>query len=478
LIEREEMCEIVKRYREPITLILGSHSALDARYGSRNYGLRSIIYTTKARAIIYLQNIIAGRADEEIEDLPSICRRDVVVVNDARSIKKNGEWNLAILILDSYQDILKYVDDLVDIEALQIPNRAFTVYIGGDEYCSKIEKEFAVPIVGSRKLLKIENRGEIEKDYYWFAEKAGIPIPKSYNFSVYSKGIRFKEFIDEPLLLKAEHAERRFEREFIFASDSHDLEEKVEKEIELGNLNIDSLRNARVEQIVLGPHGNFNFFLSPLNALEEWGDVDDVFADLNSLTLEDARLCLANELLSIDERRESILDGLKRLPVDVQLKLEKKIIPSFEVTFHSVISIRESLLKDVLRCANSFVLTLAKYEPPGIIGAWCLQTLITWDKASSYKYTPKIKMDATLGLESKTPSDYGLYDSPSIDDVYMHIPVTQDVALRHGGGTNVHMGIGAQYSNAKYGRAMSMGDRIALEIVRALRAGKLDLIVT
>ncbi|MEM2755031.1 MAG: DUF1297 domain-containing protein, partial [Candidatus Methanomethylicia archaeon] len=172
----------------------------------------------------------------------------------------------------------------------------------------------------------------------------------------------------------------------------------------------------------------------------------------------------------------SILDGLKRLPADVQLKLERKIIPSFEVTFHSMISIRESLLKDVLSCANSFVLTLAKYEPPGIIGAWCLQTLITWDKASNYKYIPKIKIDATLGLESKTPSDYGLYDSTG--DVYMHIPVTQDVALRHGGGTNVHMGIGAQYSNAKYGKAMSMGDRIALEIVRALRDGKLDLIVT
>lgn len=477
MIRREEMCEVARRYREPITLILGSHSALDARYGSRNYGLRSIIYTTKARAIIYLQNIIAGRADEEIEDLPLICRRDVIVVNDARDIKKEGSWSLAILILDSYQDILKYVDDLVNIEALQIPNRAFTVYIGGDEYCSKIEKEFAIPIVGSRMLLKIENRGEIERDYYWFAEKAGIPIPKSYEFNVYSKGIRFKEFIDEPLLLKAEHAKRRFEREFIFASDSHDLEEKVEREVESGNLNVESLRNARVEQIVLGPHGNFNFFLSPLNALEEWGDVDDVFAGLHGLTLEEARVCLANELLSIDERRESILDGLKRLPVDVQLKLERKIVPSFEVTFHTMISMRESLLKDVLKCANSFILTLAKYEPPGIIGAWCLQTLITWDKASSYRYTPKIKMDVTLGSEAKTPIDYGLYDS-SCSDVYMHIPVTQDVALRHGGGTNIHMGIGAQYSNAKYNRVMSTGDRIALEIVRALRAGKLDLIVT
>lgn len=53
-----------------------------------------------------------------------------------------------------------------------------------------------------------------------------------------------------------------------------------------------------------------------------------------------------------------------------------------------------------------------------------------------------------------------------------------DIAFRHGGGTNVHIGIGGQYSNAKYNRRMSTGDRIALEVRRALRKGKLDLIVT
>ena len=256
------------------------------------------------------------------------------------------------------------------------------------------------------------------------------------------------------------------------------MEEKVEKEIEKGTLDIESLERARVEQIVLGPHANFNFFYSPINALEEWGDVDDAFAELHNLKLEDARKCLANEFLSIDERRESILDGLKRLPVEVQRKIEEKIVPSFEVTFHSIISIRESLIKDVLKCANSLLLTFAKYEPPGIIGAWCLQTLVTWDKTQKYCYVPVIKTDYTIGMEPKTAADYGLYDLTEAEEVYMHIPVTQDVALRHGGGTNVHMGIGAQYSNVKYQRSMSTGDRIALEIRRALKRNKLDLIVT
>ena len=476
VISREEIQEIVKRYKEPIGLNLGSHSALDAWQGQRNYGLRSIIYTTPGRARIYLQNPMVGKPDESVEDLPSLVKRDLRVVNDPKDIKKDGDWKSVVLILDKYSDIVKYVDELVELECLQIPNRAFAVYVGGDEYCSVIENQFAVPIVGSRTLLKIENRGEIEKDYYWFAEQAGIPYPKSYEYEVHERGIRFKEPVDEPMLLKAEHAHRAFEREFIFAADSHDLEEKVEREVEAGNLNRESLENARVEQIVLGPHANFNFFFSPLDAKSDWGDVDDWFAKLYNVSLEEARICLANQFLSIDERRETILDGVKRLPADVQEKIKR--VPSFEVTAHAILSLRESLLKDVHRYADRFLLACREHAYPGIIGAWCLQTLITWDRVSKYELKPSVKLDFTSGVEAKTAVDYGLYDVPEKRDPYMHIPVTQDVALRHGGGTNVHMGLGSQYANAKYKRRMSTGDRIALEIRRAWKTNQLHELVT
>lgn len=475
-IAREEMQEIVKSYKEPVGLNLGSHSALDAWQGQRNYGLRSIIYTTPARARIYLQNPMVGEPGKAIEDLPSRVREDLIVVNDPRDIKKDESWRGAILILNEYRDIVKYVDDLINLECLQIPNRAFSVYVGGDEYCSLIENKFGIPIVGSRKALKIENRGEIEKDYYWYAEKAGIPYPKSYEYDIYPGGIRFKEPIEEPMLLKAEHAHRAFEREFIFAADSSDLEEKVQREMEAGNLTEECLEDARVEQIVLGPHANFNFFFSPIDAKEDWGDVDNWYVKLYNVSLEDARTCLANQFLSIDERRETILDGLKRLPVDVQEKIKK--IPSFEVSAHLMMSLRESLLKDVHRYADAFLLALKKYEPPGIIGAWCLQTLITWDRISKYELQPKAKFDFTSGADPKTAMDYGLYDVPEGREPYMHIPVTQDLALRHGGGTNVHMGVGSQYANAKYQRSMSMGDRIALEIRRAWKRKQLEEIVT
>ncbi|MCS7384648.1 MAG: DUF1297 domain-containing protein [archaeon GB-1867-097] len=469
MIEYEEIKDIVRGFKDPSMLVLGSHSALDAWSGARNNGLKCIVYTTRERALIYLQNAIAGEPEEFIEDLPSTVSRDVSVVWDLKDLKRN--WKYAILVLNSYSDILKHVDELLELECIQIPNRAFTVYVGGDEHCSVIERDFPVPLLGSRHLLKVENRG-IERDYYWFLDKAGIPYPKSFEFSVGKNGIKFKERIDKPLILKAHHPERVFERAFIFAADSDDLEEKVEAAIGRGEIDVECLKKARIEELTLGPHANFNFFFSPINSAKNWGSVEEFYAKLYRLSLEEARICLANEFLSIDERRETILDGLRRLPVDVQMKILKKILPTFEVTLHSIISIRESLIKDVLRCANRLLFTFRDYAFPGIIGAWCLQTLITWGFPSEYDLKPSLKSGVSVeGL------GFGIYDSHR-GEAPMHIPVTQDLALRHGGGTNVHMGIGGQYSNARYGRRLSMGDRIALELKRAMKINALDLIVT
>jgi len=467
VINRREMQEVASRFKEPTLLILGSHSALDAWQGARNYGLKALIYTTKDRARIYLQNAMAGSSEEEVEDLPELVRRDVIVVEDPADAKKKKGWRSCIVIFDHYSDVVKYVDDLLELQCLQIPNRAFSVYVGGDEKCSVIEDKFAVPIVGSRRLLKIENRGEIEKDYYWFAEKAGIPYPKAFKFKVVKTGIKFEERIEQPLILKAEFAHRKFERGFIFAANSDDLEEKVRKEVEAGHLDEEGLQYARVEEYVPGPHANFNFFYSPINAKESWGDVEQWYSKLYSITIEEARSYLANELLSIDERRETTHDGVIRLPADVQLKIDWTKTPyplSFEVTFHGDLSIRESLLKDVHLVANAFLKATQLYEPPGIIGAWCLQTIVTWTKV------PKVKVYEGVKL--------GLYDVPEAAETYMHVPYTQDVALRHGGGANVHLGVGGKYAVARYKRRMSVGDRIALEVRRACKKNLLPEIVT
>jgi len=56
--------------------------------------------------------------------------------------------------------------------------------------------------------------------------------------------------------------------------------------------------------------------------------------------------------------------------------------------------------------------------------------------------------------------------------------VVFDVAPRIGGGTNVFMGIGSQYSKLYFGYPMSMGRRIAFEIKEAMKRNELDSLLT
>jgi len=190
-----------------------------------------------------------------------------------------------------------------------------------------------------------------------------------------------------------------------------------------------------------------------LLAQQNWGDLE--------------RYCdkwrLANEFLSIDERRETTHDGILRMQAAEQLKAnwsKTRYPPTFEVTAHSMISLRESLLRKVYPIADKFVETTKKLDPPGMIGAYCIQTLITFEEMP---YAEGVRL--------------GVYDA-SGESFYDFSMKTQDMAVRHGGGTNVHMGIGSQYANSKYQRPVSMGDRIAMELVEAKKRRKLAAIVT
>ncbi len=471
MIQREDMQEIVRSYKQPVLLILGSHSALDAAAGARNHQLRRIIYTTPERANIYIQNPIVG-SDKPIRDLPSQVRNDVIVRNDSKDIKKTDPWKQCILVLDKYEDILKHTDEMKDLECIQIPNRAFAVYVGG-EACKEVEEHFDVPIIGTRGLLKIENREEVEKNYYWYLEQAGIPHPEEFRFEVKSDktGISFKKPVERPLVLKVPHKSRRLERGFIFAANSADMEDKVESCIKTGMIDPMDLNVGRAEEYVPGVTANFNFFYSPVFAKQDWGDSETYLMSSKGISREKARMWLANEFMSIDERREATHDGVIRMSAELQLKSQWDRTPypkTFEVTAHLPMSLRESLIRKIHPIADMFLEKTKEVDPPGMIGAYCIQTLITFKELRGGD--PDFTWVKKVG--------HGLYDIPEGEALFDHVPKVQDVATRHGGGTNTHMGIGAQYSNAKYVCRMSMGDRIALEIRNALERKMLPEIVT
>ncbi len=206
------------------------------------------------------------------------------------------------------------------------------------------------------------------------------------------------------------------ERGFFTAASYKEYREKADALIKQGVITKDDLEHARIEEYIIGPVFNLDFFYSPLN-----GGTGGI------------------ELLGIDWRFETSLDGHVRLPAPQQLTLgSDQIWPEYTVCGHNACTLRESLLEKAFMLAERFVEATKEYYAPGIIGAFCLQTCV--DK------------------------DLNFY-------IY-------DVAPRIGGGTNVHMAIGHAYGNALWRRNMSTGRRTALEIKRAIEMGKVELIVT
>lgn len=362
--------------------VLASHSALDVADGAVEEGFRTMLYCQKGREKTYTRYFKARRENGRII-------RGVV-----------DEY----VIYDKFEEMMKKEEQekMLADNILFIPNRSFTSYIKLD----RIENDFAVPLVGSRNLLRSEERGG-DRDYYWLLEKARLPYPDK---------IDNPEEIDELVVVKLHHAKKRLERGFFTAASYGEYKEKSRRLIKQGVITEDLLKNARIERYIIGPVFNFDFFYSPL---EE---------DMSGI-----------ELLGVDWRFETSLDGHVRLPAQQQLTLnEKQSVPEYTVCGHNSATIRESLLEKAFELAERYVKATKEYYKPGIIGPFCLQTCVDKD------------------------NKFFIYD----------------VAPRIGGGTNAHMSIGHPYGNALWRKNISTGRRLAMEIKRAIEDGRLEDIVT
>jgi 5-formaminoimidazole-4-carboxamide-1-(beta)-D-ribofuranosyl 5'-monophosphate synthetase len=383
-LAREEIAALLERYpTPPVVAAVGSHSALDVADGAVSEGLSTLVVGQAGREATYARyfRTVRGPDGKRVRG----CVDDVWVVP-----------KFADLVAPVTQERLRARG------ALLVPNRALSSYVPLDA----IENDLRVPLVGSRAMLRIEERSEKE-NYYSLLAAAGIPIPEA---------LPGPEAIDGLAIVKLPHARRRLERGFFTAASPHEYRAKSERLAARGVVTPDDLARARVERYVLGPVFNFNFFFSPL-------------AERND----------GLELLGVDERRESNLDGLVRLPADQQLELpEADRIPLYTVVGHGTLTVRESILEEVFRLGERFVDAARARYPPGIIGPFCLQTCLDADGR----------------------------------------PVVFDVAARIGGGTNVHLGLGHPYGNALWREPMSTGRRVALEIRRASEAGRLTEVVT
>ncbi|TQS85725.1 MAG: 5-formaminoimidazole-4-carboxamide-1-(beta)-D-ribofuranosyl 5'-monophosphate synthetase [Candidatus Methanoprimaticola hominis] len=363
--------------------VLASHSALDTCEGAVTEGFRTVAVCQKGRDAAFSRYFRAQR------DSDGNLRRGVV--DDT-------------IMLDRFGDIMRpeVQQDIMSRNALFVPNRSFTSYNPIDA----VEDDFAVPLVGSRNLLRSEERGE-ERDYYWLLEQAGMPFPQK---------VEKPEDIDGLTIIKVHHKVKKLERGFFTAKDYEQFVQKSEELIAQDVLEPDFLQHARMEKYIIGPVFNLDFFYDPL---EEKGE--------------------KVELLGVDWRFESSLDGYVRLPAKQQVELEEDgIIPEYTVCGHNSATMRESLLDKAFELAEKYVAATKKFYDPGIIGPFCLQTCI--DK-----------------------------------DLKFHI---YDVAPRIGGGTNVHMSVGHPYGNTLWRTNMSSGRRLSKMVREAIEQERVDEIVT
>ena len=380
MIDRKEILGVLEGYNMDDLRVgmIASHSALDTADGAIEENFRTLAVCQEGREKPYAKYFRARRVNDKIIS---------GMIDEVMLLKRFSH-----ILKQENQDALRAKN------VLFVPNRSFTSYCGIDA----VEDQFMLPLLGSRNLLRSEERGD-KKDYYWLLEKASLPYPEQME----------PEEISELVMVKLPHAVKTLERGFFTAASYDEYMKKSDTLLKQGVIDQDGLELARIERYIIGPVFNLDFFYSPITE--------------------------KIELLGIDWRFETSLDGHVRLPAPQQLTLnEFQINPEYTVCGHNSATLRESLLEKAFELAEKYVATAKEYYNPGIIGPFCLQTCV--DK------------------------DLNFY-------IY-------DVAPRIGGGTNVHMAVGHPYGNALWRTNMSTGRRLAREVRIALENDALDKIVT
>jgi len=144
------------------------------------------------------------------------------------------------------------------------------------------------------------------------------------------------------------------------------------------------------------------------------------------------------EIMGTDTRRQTNLDGLIRLPANEQLEVLKYLQPKIIETGHIAATTKESIIEKIFDLGEKFVATTKKECPPGIIGPFALQGA----------------MAADTGKEEMV-----------VFDVSMRIPGSPLTPF-------------TPHTSYLYGTSISYGERIAMEIKKAVNLGRLKDIVT
>lgn len=243
-----------------------------------------------------------------------------------------------IILLEAYSD-LTHKDTVTYLQRLNsifIPHRYCQVYLSQNQ----LEKDFPVPVYGNKFLLKFEER-EGKYTQYEILKKSGIDFPVQFENP---------KDIDRLVIVKVKEAVRNYERAFFFATNYQQYQDNSYKLLTAGKITEEDLRNAVIEEYIIGAQVNFNFFFSPIKQ----------------------RL----ELMGTDTRRQTNIDGWIRLPSHIQMQISEYASPSYIESGHISVTVKESLLEKAFDMAEKLIRGVKKVHQRGIIGPFALQTII------------------------------------------------------------------------------------------------------
>jgi 5-formaminoimidazole-4-carboxamide-1-(beta)-D-ribofuranosyl 5'-monophosphate synthetase len=188
--------------------------------------------------------------------------------------------------------------------------------------------------------------------------------------------------------VKVSEAKRTYERAFFFARTPEEYGQRSKELIAKGKISEEQLAKATIEEYVVGSHFNLNFFYSPLS-----GEL---------------------ELLGVDMRRQTNIDGYLRMPANLQLDLLKTSQPSTIEVGHVACTLRESLLEQVFDLGERFVASSQKEyttnstgHSAGIVGPFALQCAIVEEGKEEFVcFDVSMRMPGSPGTRFTPYSEY------------------------------------------------------------------------
>jgi 5-formaminoimidazole-4-carboxamide-1-(beta)-D-ribofuranosyl 5'-monophosphate synthetase len=295
-----------------------------------------------------------------------------------------------LIIVEKFSDILnqEIQDKLKQQDAILIPHGTLIAQMSSEEI-----ESINTPVFGNKWILRWESDREMKEK---LMREAALPMPNP---------VTDPKDIEKLVIVKRQGAAGG--KGYFMAANEEDYNTKRNQLISEGVISKDE--TLYIQEYAAGVLAYLQFFYSPLtNELEFFG---------------------------VDQRHESDIEGLGRIPSEQQLKSKK--VPSFNVIGNSPLVLRESLLDEVYTMAENFVKASAKLVPPGMNGPFCIE---------------------------------GVYDENAQFSAF-------EFSARIVAGTNIFMN-GSPYTSLIFDEPMSMGRRIAREIKQADEKNELNSITT